>query len=103
MLSFSHVESLLLLICESSKGDQLHGGGTGLPQVRGLVSRIALLLLDVDLARFFSAVLEQCAFCTPLFFKAAPISSTARRAVALGAWKADLVIGLETSAALLLN
>jgi hypothetical protein len=51
------------------KGDQLHGGGTGLPQVRGLVSRIALLLFDVDLARFFAAVLEQCAFCTPLFLK----------------------------------
>jgi hypothetical protein len=30
---FSHVESLLLLICEGSKGDQLHGGGTGLTQV----------------------------------------------------------------------
>jgi hypothetical protein len=49
---FSHVESLLLLIFEGSKGDQLHGGGTGLPQVQGLVSRIALLLFDVDLARF---------------------------------------------------
>ena len=55
---FFHVESLLLLICEGmratgSKGDQVHGGGTGLPQVWGLVSRIPLLVFDVDLARFF--------------------------------------------------
>ena len=50
---FSHVESRLLLICEDSKGDQLHGSGTGLPQVRDLVSRIALLLFDVSLAHFF--------------------------------------------------
>jgi hypothetical protein len=50
---FSDVQSLVLLICEGSKGDQLHGGGTGLPQVRGLVSRIPLLFFDVDLARFF--------------------------------------------------
>ena len=83
----------MLLICEGmratgSKGDQLHGGGTGLPQVRGLVSRIALLLFDVDLT-FFSAVLKQCVFFISLFFKAAPIPSTARRTVALGAWKAD--------------
>jgi hypothetical protein len=43
-------------------------------QVRGFVSRIALLLLDVDLA-----------YLTLLFFlKAAPISSTSSRAVALG-------------------
>jgi hypothetical protein len=78
-----------VLICEGSKGDQLNGGGTGLPQVRDLVSRIALLLFEVDLARFFSDVLEQYAFCTPLFLKAALIPSTARSAVALGAWKAD--------------
>ena len=44
---------LMLLICECSKGDQLNGGGIGLPQVRGLVSRIPLLLFDVNLARFF--------------------------------------------------
>ena len=29
--------------------DQLHGGGTGRPQVRGLVSRIDALHLDDDL------------------------------------------------------
>ena len=53
MLYFSHVKSLLLLIWEGSKGGQLYGGATGPPQVRGLVSRIPLLLFDVDLARFF--------------------------------------------------
>jgi hypothetical protein len=42
---------LFVLFLESSKGDRLHGGGTGWPQVRGRVSRIDLLLLDIDLAR----------------------------------------------------
>ena len=79
----------MLLIWEGSKGGQLYGGATGPPQVRGLVSRTPLLLFDVDLARFFSAVLEQCAFFIPLFFKTAFIPSTARRTVKLGAWKAD--------------
>jgi hypothetical protein len=41
---------LLLLFVEGSNGYQLYCGGTGRPQVRGLVSRIALLLLEVDLA-----------------------------------------------------
>ena len=52
-LFFSHVESIFLLVCEGSEGGQLYGGATGLPQVRGLVSRIASLLFDLDLARFF--------------------------------------------------
>ena len=40
-----------MLFLEGSKGDRLHGGGNGWPQVRGRVSRIASLLLDFDLAR----------------------------------------------------
>ena len=76
---------LLLLFFEGNKGDQLHRGGTGRPQVQGRVSRIASLRLDVDLARVLLLDQSNARIVLHRLLSSPPISITARRVVAYGA------------------
>jgi hypothetical protein len=77
---------LMLLIGEGSKGSQSYGGGTERPRckVSCLGSLCCYLALDVDLEYFFMRAQGNPHVLLHCFFTASPISSTARRVVALG-------------------